>query len=51
MSKPAIHPHDGDTRDRFVIEYRPLNGSGPAIFREQRGVDVQAAALGEVENR
>lgn len=45
-----IHPHDGDAGFRITLANRGLDGGGAAMTGEQGGMDVQAAAGGDVQH-
>ena len=45
-----IHFHDGDTRLRFVIEYRPLDRSRATVLRQEGRVNVETAVTREIQN-
>lgn len=45
----GVNAHGGDSGDGFAVGNGPLDGSGPAIFGEQRGVGVDPAEFGNVE--
>ena len=48
---PFVHLHDGDPGLRIAGEDRTLNRSGPAVSREERGVNVDRAADRHVQER
>lgn len=45
-----IHVHDADACFAIAIDDSPVNGGGSAIFRQQRGVDIEAAEARQLEN-
>jgi len=45
-----IHLHDGDSRFLVTVEDSPLDRSGSAVFREERGVDIKATQAGRLKN-
>ena len=46
----GVDAHGGDAGDGFTVRDRPLDGCGAAIFREQRGVQVDVAERREIEH-
>ena len=46
----GIDAHGGDAGDGLTVGDGPLDGSGAAIFREQRGVQVDVAEWREIEH-
>ena len=46
----GVDAHGGDAGDGFAVRDRPLNRRGAAIFREQRGVQVDVAEWREIEH-
>ena len=46
----GVDAHGGDAGDGFAVCDGPLNRSGAAIFREQRGVQVDVAERREIEH-
>ena len=47
----GIHLHDGHAGFRFAVGDGPLDRRRAAIFRQQRGVDIQAAVRRQIQNR
>ena len=45
-----VHFHDGDAGLALVVQDRPLNRRGAAVFRQKRGVNVQAAEARQFED-
>ena len=43
----GVNLHRGDPSDSFAARNRPLNGRSAAIFRQERGVQVDVAEQGE----
>ena len=46
-----VHFHNRDSGLTFSVDDRPLNRRRAAIFRKQRGVDVQAAEPRQLQDR
>ena len=46
----SIDAHGGHSRDGFTVRDGPLNWSGTAIFREQRGVEINVTQRREIEH-
>ena len=48
--EPGVDLHGGDAGARFAVDDRPLDGSGAAILRQQRGVHVDDAERREIDH-
>ena len=49
--KPLFHAHNGHTAFLIPRHDGPLDGGSPPPARQQRGMHIQAAIVGNIQNR
>ena len=47
----SLHPHQRDTRLRFTLQDRRGHRRSPTVFGQDRGMEIEAAAFRDFENR